>query len=736
MQNSTNDTPSLEEIKKEPQSAPFDECRIVKLKASEVRVAPYRYCGNLLIHFLQLTGDNTTPKICTGSGVLIGPNHVLTAGHNIYDHEKGGWAKEIIFTPCQHNKSKPFGEARGIILKTFNKWINGKGKEYEYDMGLIILDNAIGYKAGWAGLISLNDEFYESSREFRIAGYPNKGVKIQKQQGKYKIKSAQMYEHSGRVKEYKKKRLYYEINTRYGQSGSPILARIKRKDGVEGLKGYYVVGVHTHGFDASHKATEGTCLTEERLKNILTEVSKYVLLSSSSDSPELLFNYMMSDEPIIASSISTSSSTSEAMSTRTLTKNDITLEDHFKDNLQNVDPKKITIAEATRAFKDEKRRPLYEVLGQEDAYLKGMIKGGTPVNYFTALSIDGGGIRGLIPALLLEYLSRQVPGHNLYEIFDYIGGASVGGVISLGLTAPSPTDLQKTLLTPADIVTIFKDRAEEIFHKNFWGRLEVFHILSPRYDAFRFEQLLKEKFGQCTYLHQLLTNTMVVALERNKSKIFAFDSFHARRLISEKLDIKIPIWEVGRSATATPTYFSSHTLMVTGTDNIKFEGDFLDGGLFLNNPAGLLLTHLQDWAQRERIYCDNKNVVMLSLGTGHEEPQPLPSSSGRLVLASPLFNHLMQLNDSAVDGAMRDKLGDNYLRINPKLEHDIMPDTFRTEDLELLEETAKLSRDKIDELVTGDKSIFRKILEAGEFLPKLSQPENNDKGKARESNNV
>ncbi|MBN9343684.1 MAG: hypothetical protein BGO76_01725 [Caedibacter sp. 38-128] len=164
---------------KVPESAPFDNGFMNQLKGRDINAAPYRYCGNLFITFPHAKGNKSSLGRALGSGILIGPNHVLTVGHNVFDHERGGWAQEVIFTPAQHKASKPFGETKGVILKTFKNWITGAGTNYDYDMGLIILDEPVGYKAGWAGLIGIDDSFFSSfiqEEKKRTNSFTNSGI--------------------------------------------------------------------------------------------------------------------------------------------------------------------------------------------------------------------------------------------------------------------------------------------------------------------------------------------------------------------------------------------------------------------------------------------------------------------------------------------------------------------------------------------------------------------------------
>ncbi|AIL13709.1 hypothetical protein IM40_09815 (plasmid) [Candidatus Paracaedimonas acanthamoebae] len=234
---------------KKAENDEFDYGRMDEIK--EALKAPYRFFGNLLITFPHSQDSKNRPGRCIGSGLLMGPNQVLTAGHNLYDHKRGGWAQEIIFTPAQQGEQKPFGEARASVLKAFKGWIENKAENH--DMGVLILDRPIGYQVGWAGLAIIDDHYYLTQKpSIAIAGYPSTDIRFSTQEGKPKISHALMKEHQGEVFKAEASRLYYKINTRGGQSGGPIVAYL------EELKGFFVLGVHTHAHD---DANEGTRLT-------------------------------------------------------------------------------------------------------------------------------------------------------------------------------------------------------------------------------------------------------------------------------------------------------------------------------------------------------------------------------------------------------------------------------------------------------------------------------------------
>jgi len=247
------------------ESACFDGNKMDRVEMTNT--APYRFLGSLLITFPHAQHYPASKGcICIGTGVLIGPNHVLTAGHNVYDFSRGGWASSIIFTPAQHKSFKPFGDSKGVSLRTFKGWINRNKDSEDYDMGVVILDNSIGYQSGWMSLLDPSNAVLDENPSLTIAGYPDKTkhIKIKKVDGIYKMSSARMFKHSSNLGCSKLKRLHYRINTLPGQSGSPIIYSTNNT--------YFVLGIHTHGAANESDLNSGTRLTPKKFDRILEGV--------------------------------------------------------------------------------------------------------------------------------------------------------------------------------------------------------------------------------------------------------------------------------------------------------------------------------------------------------------------------------------------------------------------------------------------------------------------------------
>lgn len=230
---------------------------------------PYRIHGKLTIYGWG--------SAYGGSGVLVGPHHVLTAAHNVYN--QGVWATSVSVSFGLNEGLAPFGKRNVVKAYTFRQWIKDKLKGY--DMALLVLDQSIGNDIGYAGLLCLDDEGI-SRETVTITGYPSD------------YGFTKMMTMSDKVKTIKPEELYYEINTAGGQSGSGIWIN---KGEVP-----HVLGVHTHGGKKEGIGNSGARLSFYKFKKIIGWISQnYVLdntpmvIGTSSSinkqySPEDIFN--------------------------------------------------------------------------------------------------------------------------------------------------------------------------------------------------------------------------------------------------------------------------------------------------------------------------------------------------------------------------------------------------------------------------------------------------------------
>ena len=164
---------------------------------------------------------------------------------------------------------------------------------------------------------------------------------------------------------------------------------------------------------------------------------------------------------------------------------------------------------------------------------------------FKALSIDGGGIRGVIPAVVLDHIETAT-GKPMSELFDLMVGTSTGGIIAVALAAPAAPRY-----SAADVLALYKDHGREIFHRSFWqGVVSVAGAFDERYDAAPLERLLKRYLGDSTLADCLIT-TVVPSYDIERREPYFFKSERAR--LSK--DRNHYLRDAARATSAAPTYF-------------------------------------------------------------------------------------------------------------------------------------------------------------------------------------
>jgi V8-like Glu-specific endopeptidase/TPR repeat protein len=245
---------------------------------------PERIHGYLAIEY-----SNGNPG--SGSGILIGPNHVLTAAHNLYDRHGSGWVKQLRFAPGRHHDDYPRGDYKGCIFLVPKKWGDRTFKEYEqYDYGIVILDNPIGVSLGWSGLLSLPGDLLQGTI-LSLTGYPG-------DKGTHDPHLPQMQKDYGTLKKVQGDQLLYDIKTYKGQSGGAIYVQQ-----FPGYKGMYTIGVHTYGKEKEGEEYRGSYLTGEKFKLLVACLKSYQWPNVGSFIPQLQKVNLPSTEPFITEEI-------------------------------------------------------------------------------------------------------------------------------------------------------------------------------------------------------------------------------------------------------------------------------------------------------------------------------------------------------------------------------------------------------------------------------------------------
>lgn len=329
------------------------------------------------------------------------------------------------------------------------------------------------------------------------------------------------------------------------------------------------------------------------------------------------------------------------------------------------------------------------------------------------LSIDGGGMRGVIPAVILNTLStlleEQGDNRPLYSHFDLIAGTSTGGLLALALTAPVertnlPLDgrfisyiygqgeqtltdklmgrkasavLKGTLpfgVETSALEKLYLNHGKEIFPKN-QGRL-FSQIFTDKYDSEPLERYLKKTFGNLP-LKDAVVPLMLMTYDVANGRPFPLSSRDSHGFL---------FWEAGRATSAAPTYFKPAYLYDRQEETMQ---TLIDGGLIANNPA------LFAYVEAKRLYPNAKKFHILSISTASSDFSFTISGAGSGVIGwidpakgTPIQKIYAGSQLQAVDAIASDIPDLEYTRIHGTLGEHVRLDSTSSSALAMMREKA------------------------------------------------
>ena len=311
------------------------------------------------------------------------------------------------------------------------------------------------------------------------------------------------------------------------------------------------------------------------------------------------------------------------------------------------------------------------------------------------LCLDGGGMRGVIPATLLghiETLLRNLGDDRpLYSHFDLIAGTSTGGLIALALTAPkregSLLSLQQSslqtpeesvrsrgkrrLANPIDpgpdikrIIDIYLKYGRVIFPKSqsFFQLNMINQLFTQKYDDLSFNQLLNDIFSD-TSIGEALTPTMVVTYDYSNDRPYILSSYATPSVL-----VRI----AARATAAAPTYFSPTSIM---DETSGQQISLIDGGVVANNPV------LYAYREAKKLYPEAKRFHVLSLSTASAQNKIGPNKAGSGVISwldpakgTPI-HRIYASSQMQTSSEIAAVIGDlNYVRIHGGLDRKVKMD--------------------------------------------------------------
>jgi uncharacterized protein len=259
------------------------------------------------------------------------------------------------------------------------------------------------------------------------------------------------------------------------------------------------------------------------------------------------------------------------------------------------------------------------------------------------LAIDGGGIRGLIPALVLAELERRA-GRQVFELFDLIAGTSTGGILACALCSPDPLPAER-------VAAIYEEDGPAIFDRSVWQRIRSAEgLLDEKYDAGALESTLERFLGD-KRLAEATPELIVPTYDMSEPGPFFFKTRNAR----ERALDDFPLTVVARATAAAPTYFEPLPVR---------DRALVDGGVFAVNPA------MSAFAEVLR-FQPSADIVMLSLGTGEVTRRRRFADVddwGLVEWARPILDVVFDGISDAVDYQLRHVLGEGrYWRFQVEL---------------------------------------------------------------------
>lgn len=175
------------------------------------------------------------------SGVLVGPKHVLTAAHCVYDMTTDELFRELEFSPGQNGKSHPFGEIDWEKVEVPSEWT--KKHDDGHDYAMIILKKEIGNKIGWFNMASVSNS---EGFPIWVGGYPQSKPDTQ-WRSDCKIEDPEHNDWFDYLRE-----------TEQGMSGGPVFSNTGSSSGK-------VIGVHATG---KEEANSGVRITPKLLQRL------------------------------------------------------------------------------------------------------------------------------------------------------------------------------------------------------------------------------------------------------------------------------------------------------------------------------------------------------------------------------------------------------------------------------------------------------------------------------------
>ncbi|RCV18900.1 hypothetical protein SETIT_3G340200v2 [Setaria italica] len=243
----------------------------------------------------------------------------------------------------------------------------------------------------------------------------------------------------------------------------------------------------------------------------------------------------------------------------------------------------------------------------------------------TVLTIDGGGIRGLIPGTVLAYLEEQLqeldgPEARLADYFDYIAGTSTGGLITAMLAAPADGS-RRPLFAAEGINPFYLEHGPRIFPRK-WS---IAAASGPKHDGKYLRAVTRRVLGE-TRVRDTVTDVIIPTFDVKLVQPIIFSKCDAEKTPEKNALLS----DVCIGTAAAPTYLPAHHFRTKGADGRDHDYNLIDGGVAANNPTMVAMSIITEEIMAKAKEKDSKAVrllkpssedecgrfLVLSIGTG------------------------------------------------------------------------------------------------------------------------
>lgn len=228
------------------------------------------------------------------------------------------------------------------------------------------------------------------------------------------------------------------------------------------------------------------------------------------------------------------------------------------------------------------------------------------------LSLDGGGIRGVIPATILIHVEKKLKEYSknkdarIADYFDIIAGTSTGGILTCFYLTPDPSH------TAEKALGFYVNEGYSLFNaakrKSWFGLRQLTN--ATQYNPKNLKKLVMATFGNLK-MQELLKPCLVTTYDMRRKSAFFFRGDEPKNKERE-----FNVRDVILSTSAAPTYFPPAKIKNLATNEKMVN---LDGGVFANNPAMCVYAECRGYIFPHFSKTESptaKDMLFLSIGTG------------------------------------------------------------------------------------------------------------------------